>query len=78
VRFVDGWVGWYVIGEMHCILGAGVLLDLRQTRRIYVVVVFIMKNDIIVRHGSIETGKVSCGLQVTPAPLSHVDRDTKT
>jgi hypothetical protein len=38
--------------EMHCILGADVLLDRRQSRRIRVIVVFIMKNDTVVTHGS--------------------------
>jgi hypothetical protein len=50
IGLVDGWVGM-IGGEMHCILGAGVLLDLRQSRRIRVMLVFIMKNDIVVRHG---------------------------
>jgi hypothetical protein len=51
VGLVDGWVGM-IGGEMHCILGAGVLLDRRQSRRIRVIVVFIMKNDRVVRHGT--------------------------
>jgi hypothetical protein len=45
-----------IVGEMRCILGAGVLLDLRQSRRIRVTIVcklFVRnENDTVVGHGS--------------------------